>query len=269
MAAIRSSPLWADFVNSDRRLTIVLGDLFMYTQVDPRTGRTLTVRDSAINSSEELRSQLASDPLSTTERGQRYVTMLQKAVAISMASVLPIVDRPGRRIEVVAREDVTVDTIRENDIIYLGPLVRLGPLSGHYELRSQYRYTSEGSTITNLASGKAYLPEGTLGGKHVDYALAAKFDGPTGNHILIVTSGARNAGMLQVVRTLTSPDALAAMEQQLRSQSAKPAGPVEALLTVTGFKQTDLAAEIVEVHALPERPRPAQALNATQRQPAP
>lgn len=263
LAQVRASPLWSDIWKSDRRLTIVLGDLFMYTQIDAQTGRTLTVRDTEINSSEELRAQLATDPATAAGRGQRYVTMLQKTVAIGMASVLPILDRPGRRIEVVARDDVTPDSIRENDIVYLGPLVRLGPLASHYELRSRYKYDTKNSSITDLATGKAYLPEGTLGGKHVDYALAAKFVGPTGNHILIFTSGARNAGMLQIVRTLTSIEGLASVAQQMRAKSEDAAGPLEALLTVTGDRQTDLATEIIDVNALPTRFAPAQATNAT------
>ena len=259
LAQVRASPLWSDIAKSDRRLTIVLGDLFMYTQIDAQTGRTLTVRDAEINSSEELRAQLASDPSTATGRGQRYVTMLQKSVAIGMASILPILDRPGRRIEVVARDDVTVDAIRENDIVYLGPLVRLGPLASHYELRSRYRYDTKASSITDLSTGKSYLPEGTLGSKHVDYALAAKFVGPTGNHILIFTSGGRNAGMLQIVRTLTTPESLAAVENQIRAESTDATGSFEALLTVTGDRQTDLAAEVVEVHALPAKSAHAQA----------
>ena len=263
LTQVRESPLWSDISKSDRRLTIVLGDLFMYTQLDERTGRTLTVRDTEINSSEELRAQLASDPATATGRGQRYVTMLQKTVAIGMASVLPILDRPGRRIEVVARDDVTADAIRENDIVYLGPVVRLGPLASHYELRSRYKYDTKNSSITDLATGKSYLPEGTLGGKHVDYALAAKFVGPTGNHILIFTSGTRNAGMLQIVRTLTSPEGLAAVEQQMLAKSADASGPLEALLTVTGDRQTDLATEIVDVNALPTRFAAAQAATTT------
>jgi hypothetical protein len=259
VARIRNSPLWSDMVKSGRPVTVILGDLFMFTQLDAKTGRTLTVRDAGINSSEELRALLASNPSFATERGQRYVTMIQKAVAIGMASVLHIIDRPGRRIDVVARDDVTVDEIRNNDIIYLGPLVRLGPLAGHYALRSRYRYNTEGSTITDVSTGKAFLPEGTLGGQHLDYALAAKFIGPTGNHIMIFTSGARNAGMLQIVRTLTSPEGLAAVENRLRAKSADARGSFEALLTVTGFKQTDLAAEIVEVSPLPTRAAHLQA----------
>jgi hypothetical protein len=251
LAQVRASPVWADIVTSERPVTVILGDLFMFTQLDPKTGRTITVRDAGINSSEELRAFLASNPSFATERGQRYVTMIQKTVAVGMASILRIVDRPGRRIEVAARDDVPVDEIRNNDIIYLGPLVRLGPLTGHYETRSRYRYSAEGATITDVSSGKVFLPEGVLSGQHLDYALAAKFIGPTGNHILIFTSGARNAGLLQIVRTLTTPQGLANVEQRLRNEVPSTKDSFEALLTVTGFKQTDIAADVVALHPLP------------------
>src|SRR5262249_36208106 len=159
--------LWTDMVKSNRPVTLILGDLFMYTQIDPKTGRTVMVRDAAVNSSDEMRALLANNPSFATERGQRYVTMVQKTVAVGMAAVMRIIDRPGRRIEVAAQDDVSVDEIRNNDIIYLGPLVRLGPLGSHYALQSRYRYNSTGQTITDVTSGKTFMPEGTLSAQHV------------------------------------------------------------------------------------------------------
>jgi hypothetical protein len=265
LAKVRSSALWSDMVKSNRPVTVILGDLFMFTQVDPKTGRTLTVRDAGINSSEELRAMLASNPSFATERGQRYATMVQKTVAIGMASVLRIIDRPGRHIEVVAQDDVSVDEIRNNDVVYLGPLVRLGPLGSHYALQSRYRYDSEGSKITDLASGKTFVPEGALGAQHVDYALAAKFLGPTGNHVMIFTAGARNAGVLQIVRTVTSPEGVAKIEDTLRARKQAPTGSFEALLTVTGFKQTDLATEIVDITPMPAPVTRLQSTSASAR----
>jgi hypothetical protein len=260
LTRVRASPLWSDIVTSNRPVTLILGDLFMFTQIDPKTGRTLMVRDAGINSSEELRALLASNPSYATERGQRYITMLQKTVAVGMASVLRIVDRPGRQIEVVAQDDVSVDQIRNNDVIYLGPMVRLGALGSHYQLQSRYRYNSEGSVITDVATGKTFMPEGTLSAEHVDYALAAKFIGPTGNHVVLFTAGARNAGVLQIVRTVTSPEGVAKIEKHL--SPGVGAGSFEALLTVTGFKQTDLAAEIVDVTPMPA-PAPAARVQGT------
>jgi hypothetical protein len=250
---VRDSALWSDMVKSNRPVTLILGDLFMYTQIDPKTGRTVTVRDSAVNSSEELRAFLANNPSFATERGQRYVTMVQKTVAVGMASVMRIIDRPGRRIEVVAQDDVSADAIRNNDVIYLGPLVRLGALGSHYALQSRYRFNSEAQMITDLATGKSFMPEGSLSDQHVDYALAARFLGPTGNHIVILTAGARNAGVLQIVRMVTSAEGVAKIDERLRADHHENAASFEALLTVTGFKQTDLMADLVNVTPMPAR----------------
>ena len=253
LTRVRDSALWSDMVKSSRPVTLILGDLFMYTQIDPKTGRTVTVRDAAVNSSEELRALLANNPSFATERGQRYVTMVQKTVAVGMAPVIRIIDKPGRRIEVVAQDDVSLDEIRNNDVIYLGPLVRLGALGSHYALQSRYRYNNDGQTITDVATGKTFVPEGTLSAQHVDYALAAKFVGPTGNHIMIFTAGARNAGVLQIVRTVTSAEGVAKIDERLRANHREPDGSFEALLTVTGFKQTDLMADIVDITPMPAR----------------
>ena len=246
-ARVRASPVWADLVASRRPLTIVLGDLFMFTQVDSRTGRTLTVRDTQINSSEELRAFLASNPSFAAERGQRYVSMVQKSAAIGMAAILQIVDRPGRHINVTVRDELQTEQILNNDIIYVGPLTGLGPLFGYYESRSRYRFNPADSTLTDLEAHKSFSPQGALSAERLDYALAAKFLGPNGNYIMVLTAGVRNAGALQVVRTVTSPDGLSRLESKLQTVGGALPDSFEALLSVAGFRQTDLSADVVAV----------------------
>jgi hypothetical protein len=255
-ARVRASPIWADLVASRRPLTIVMGDLFMFTQLDARTGRTLTVRDPQINSSEELRAFLASNPSFAAERGQRYVSVIQKAAAIGMADVLQIVDRRDRHIEVTVRDELQADQVRNNDIVYVGPLTGLGPLFGYYQSRSRYRVEPSDSAVTDLDAHRTFVSRGTLGAEREDYALVAKFLGPTGNYIMVITAGVRNAGVLQIVHTITSPDGLSRLEAKLGASPGTRPDSFEALLTVTGFRQTDLSAEVVDVHPLPASPRP-------------
>jgi hypothetical protein len=250
MTRVRESAVWADIDASHRPLTIVLGDLFMFTQIDPKTGRTITVRDTEINSSEELRALLANNPGFAADRGQRYSSLIPKSAAVGMASILPLVERPGRRIEVRVLDELQEEDVRNNDIIYIGPFVRLGPLAGHYQIRSRYRYDSRARSIVDTVSHSAFVPEGDLEDERTDYGLAAKFEGPTGNRIMLFTSVARNAGLLQMVRTLTSPEGLAAFEAKLRATTHSTSGSFEALLIVRGFRRTDLAAEVIDVHAL-------------------
>jgi hypothetical protein len=260
-AEIARSPLWSGIIDSDRPLMLVLGDGFMYTHVDPLTGRVQLIRDRGINSSEELRVFLAQNPSIATGRGQRYTSMMQKSIAIGMATVLRLVSHPGRQIEVRARDDLQAEDLQKYDIIYIGALARLGPLAGHYELQSRYRYDEHTTAIRDIVTGKSFVPEGEITVKHTEYALAARFVGPSGNHIVILTPGARNSGMLLTVRTFTSTSGLRELEKRLRAFRDPLPDSFEALLSVTSFGQTDVAAEVLAVHTLPNAvPRSAQAL---------
>jgi hypothetical protein len=252
MAEIARSPLWSGIVDSDRPVMLVVGDSFMYTQVDPLTGRVQFVRDRAINSSEELRIFLAANPSIAEGKGQRYTSMVQKSTTIGMTSVLRLLTRPGRQVEVRARDDLQVDDLQKYDIVYIGPLSRLGPLAGHYELQSRYRYEQETGGIRDIVTGKSFVPEGETTVKHTEYALAARFVGPGGNRIVILTPGGRNSGMLLTVRMATSQKGLQELEKRLLAFSGgRLPDSFEALLSVTSFGQTDVAAEMIDVHALP------------------
>ncbi|MEO6187051.1 MAG: hypothetical protein ABIP38_15590 [Steroidobacteraceae bacterium] len=254
---VRRHPLWEPIASSQRALMFVLGDLFMYTQTDPKTGRTQSVRDSKINSSDDLRAFLASNPSLAADRGLRYSTLIQKSTAVGMVQILQVVNSPGRQIEVRLRDELQADDIRNFDIIYAGPINRLGPLASDYHLQSRFRFDAATSGITDAKSGQTYLPEGDLGAHHKDYALVARFPGPTGNSIMVFTSGGRNAGLLQVVRSLTSPEGLRDFAQAAGLAPDQLPASFEALLAVSGYKQTDLAADLVELHALTSAAPPA------------
>jgi hypothetical protein len=246
---VRQNALWSPIAQSQRTVMFVLGDLFMYTQNDEQTGRTLTVRDPQINSSEDLRAFLAGNPALAAGRGLRYSTMIQKSTAVSMVEILQILSNPGRQVEVRLRDELRAEDIQRNDIVYVGPVTRLGPLASDYHVRSRYRFDVATSGITDIDSGQVYLPEGGLGEHHKDYALVARYPGPAGNSIMIFTSGGRNAGLLQVVRTLTSRDGLSKFWQSAGADVRIP-DAFEALVAVSGYKQTDLSADLVRLHVL-------------------
>jgi hypothetical protein len=263
-AEIARSPLWSGIIGSDRPLMLVLGDGFMYTHVDPLTGRVQLIRDRGINSSEELRVFLAQNPSIATGRGQRYTSMMQKSIAIGMATVLRLVSHPGRQIEVRARDDLQAEDLQKYDIVYIGALARLGPLAGHYELQSRYRYDEQTTAIRDIVTGKTFVPDGEITVKHTEYALAARFVGPSGNHIVILTPGARNSGMLLTVRNFTSTTGLRDLEKRLRAFRDPLPDSFEALLSVTSFGQTDVASEVLAVHPLPNSSSGPKRINAAE-----
>jgi len=250
VAPLARTSFWSGIIDSDRPLMLVLGDGFMYTNVDPTTGRVQYIRDRAINSSEELRVFLSQNPSIAQGRGQRYTSMLQKSTALAMTSVLRLVSHPGRTVEVRLPDDVQVDDIRRYDIIYVGPISRLGALAGYYETQSRYRYDPQLDSLRDIETDQSFLPEGGFTEKHTEYALAARFVGPSDNHIVILTPGTRNSGMGQIIRMFTTAEGLAELQKKLDAQG-QHTDSFEALLLVTSFRLTDVAGELLAVHPLP------------------
>jgi hypothetical protein len=246
---VRQSALWAPIAQSKRPVMFVLGDLFMYTQTDASTGRTLTVRDTQINSSDDLRAFLASQPALAAGRGLRYSTMIQKSTAVSMVEILQILGNHERQVEVRLRDELRAEDLQRYDIVYVGPVTRLGPLTSDYHMPSRYRFDSATAGITDAVAGKTYQPEGSLADHHKDYALVARYPGPAGNSIMVFTSGGRSAGLSQIVRMLTTADGLDKF-WQADGVAVKPPPAFEALVAVSGYKQTDLSAVLVQLHAL-------------------
>jgi hypothetical protein len=245
---VRQDPFWTPLA-TERPLVFVLGDLFMYTQADSQTGRLQTVRDPQINSSDDLRLFLAGNPSLAADRGLRYSSMIQKSTAVGMVQILRVLDSPGRRIEVRLRDELQAEDIRTADIIYVGPIARVGPLANDNHLRSRYHYDPVTGSIRDTRSEQTYMPEGDLGGHRKDYALVTGYTGPAGNRILVLTAGGRNAGLLQIVHSFTSPEGLEKFWQAAARRDLPPA--FEALMAVSGYKQTDLSADLIQLHPLP------------------
>jgi hypothetical protein len=254
LAQVRQSAVWQRIATSNRPVMIVLGDLFMYTQADPVTGRVQTVRDPQITSSDDLRAFIATNPSLAAARGLRYASYIQKSTAVGMATVIPVFSRPGRRIEVRLRDELRAEDLGRYDIIYIGPFSRTGPLDALVQGASRYRFDAATSGVEDISSGKIFLPEGELAQHRKDYALVTGFRGPQGSNVLIITAGGRNAGLGQVVQTVTTPQGLAAFDRKLREVGAHASGGFEALLSVDGYKQTDLSAEILTVRKLAALP---------------
>src|SRR6185369_3920256 len=123
-------------------------------------------------------------------------------------------------------------------------------LAGYYETQSRYRYEPKDSAIRDVETGQSFLPDGPFTEKHTEYALAARFVGPVGNHIMILTPGTRNSGMLQIIRMFTTTAGLEDLQKKLDEQGPKTSS-FEALLSVTSFRETDVAGELLAVHPLP------------------
>ncbi len=241
---------WRALVRDNKPITIVLGDLYFYSEMDPELGRMRFIGDVPVNSRESLRRFLTEHPDRVALMGGPDTTLLTKGTAYGLAAIIPILHGHRGEVKPTILDELDLDVIRKDDVIYIGPLHRLGPLAALYNSLSRYDYDRPKNRLTDRKTGKVMEARDPMSREGVDYGLFAEFRGPDGNRIMIFTSVASDIGLLQIVRSMTSKTELEHIRQMLIAQGDAKPDSFEALFSATGYDRTDLSAKIVEVHPL-------------------
>jgi hypothetical protein len=246
---------------------VLLGDLLLFPHPDPEPGRIQLLRDARINTPEQLRAYLGKAPEAMpSEPGTQVVTTLvPMSVAYGLVDVLPVVKTGDRQVEVRILDELPVDDLRTHDVLFMGPLVRIGPLADALFEGSRYvfEYDEEPRRLRDTGSGRVYAPSPGRRERANDFGLFASFRGPAGNRIMVLASVGSDLGLLPLVRRLTSAEGLAELRDRLADETGALPDAFEALIAVNGYYRTDLSAELIEAH--PRVPRPTGAARGAAR----
>lgn len=260
--AAMASPVWQPLFASERPILIVLGDLLLFPNPHTEAGRMQLLRDSRINTREQLRDYLGSlglpadgEPVAGGDPGvQVATTLVPMSVAYGLVQLLPIVTATGRPVEVRVLDELQLDKLRTYDVIYMGPLVSIGPLKDAVFLRSHYTFALDEYTriLRNEQSGKEFRPTRGRRENAEDYGFFASFRGPEGNRVMVLSSVGSDLGLVPLMREMTSASGLAGL-QRLAASAGNPTVPenLEAVMKVHGYYRTDLAASWVEAAERP------------------
>lgn len=261
-----SSPVWHPLLSNSRPLTVVLGDTLLFPNPDAPPGRIQLLRDARINTPEQLRTFLGAraDALSADPGTQLPTTLVPKAVAYGLVDVLPVVRTGDRLVEVRILDELPVDDLLKHDVLFMGPLVRIGPLAEvlFRESRYAFNYDEEPRRLLDRRTGLEYASSPGRRENASDYGLFASIRGPAGNRIMVLASVGGDLGLLPLVRRLTSASGLEELQGVLTQQGEQPMpDEFEALIAVSGYYRTDLSAELIAAHARPAGPAPDGASN--------
>ena len=242
--------VWSRLVKDPRPVTVVLGDLYFYTEMDPELGRMRFIGDVPVNSRDSLRAFLKNYPDRAARLGSMDTTLLTKGTAYGLAAILPILHSHHAEVRQTILDELDITDIRKNDVIFIGPLHRLGPLAAYYRSLSRYEYDREGNRLKDKKTGKFFVARSPMEREGIDYGIFAGFRGPGGNHIMILTSVGSDIGLLQIVHSMTSKTEIDHIAEMLAAQGAGDTDSFEALFSATGYNRTDLTAKILEVHPI-------------------
>jgi len=243
---VQATAPWTQFLKTDAPTLLVLGDYYIFGEIDEQAGINRLVREYGINSREDLDAWLMDNPKAMGSYRDLDLYYLPVGAAWAMRSIVPILTRGhagGDNLHVVMASDLTPEMLKRNNIVYLGYLSGLGVLrapvfaGSRFSIGETYDELNDNRTHQTYVSQEGGPSQGNATRR--DYGYVTAFKGPSGNRIVVI-AGDRDTGLMQAAEALATPDTLKAL-----GKAAKGADSFEALYEAQGIGRASLGGRLI------------------------
>jgi hypothetical protein len=249
--AVAESALWAPVTDDDVPVTVVVGDYYIFGELDDVGNVGRLVREFSINSGRDLDERFLLDP----DAADRYIdldlTYLPSSIAFALRDVVTVLNAADKDIRIVSMSNLDSSEIRENHIVYLGFLSGLGMLRDFVFAGSELSVGETYDELVHIQSGEIFVSEaGMPSGQrsYRDYGLFSTMPAP-GGHQFMFLAGTRDEGLMQTARAVTNGNMVNTSIGAIAEGAESPAA-FELLYEVAGLGRTNLDAQIVHAAKL-------------------
>jgi hypothetical protein len=250
--AIAASPIWAGLLDDDVPILVVVGDYYIYGEMDEHGDVTRLVRDFGVGSSKELDELMKNDTSLVSRYLNLDLTYLPMGSASALLDVLRVLYTSEKTVRVVSMSEMSEADLKSSHVVYIGYISALDKLEDFVFASSSLTIGYTYDELRNVDTGEIYTSEAGLpeiDRNYRDYALISTFPGPGGNQLMIVC-GTRDAGLMQAAHALADPMYVASMEQVRPDAGGVKPPAFEMLYEVTGYGRTNLDARLVHTAPL-------------------
>jgi hypothetical protein len=249
---VAESPLWAGFLDDDVPILVVVGDYYIFGELDEHGNVARLVRDFDVGSRKQLDERMKADASLVSRYLNLDLTYLPTGTAFALLDVLRVLYTTDKPVRVVSMSEMNEAELKSSHVIYLGYISALDKLEEFVFASSSLAIGYTYDELRNVDTGEIYTSEAGMpeaNRNYRDYALISTFPGPGGNQLMIV-SGTRDAGLMQAAHALAEPMFVASMEQARPDAGGSAPPTFEMLYEVTGYGRTNLDARLVHTAEL-------------------
>jgi hypothetical protein len=239
---------WGAFFDDDLPILLVIGDYFIFGEVDDTGNVIRMVREFDINSTEDLDRFRANNPKVGDHYYNLDLSYIPISIASAMARIMPVLEPKVDRVRVKMMSELETADLAGSHILYLGYLSGVDTLLDLMFADSGLSIGNTYDELINLETNEYFIGSSGLSGadRFQDYGMVSTFPAPNGNQFLLV-AGMRDEGLVNIARVITTPDALAELSDELSPAGAKS---FEALYEVLGYDKTNFGGELVYTRPL-------------------
>lgn len=220
--AVRQSPLWQQMVNDDQPIYIVLGDYYIFGELDPNSESNpesvhRLVREFNINSRNDLDRLIRERP----EFDRRYMDLALNYLPVSTANALhnivPVLEpnkKNPNQVQVILASELTPAMIRSSHIVYIGLVSGMGILRDIAFAGSRFKIGETYDELIDRNTDQIYVSQSSISindnTRYRDYGYVAAFAGPNNNRIVIL-AGTRDVALMHTSESVTHIDSLTSL----------------------------------------------------------
>ena len=234
---------WPAFLDDDLPILLVIGDYYIFGEVDDTGNVTRMVREFDINSSADLNRFRTNNPGAGDHYYNLDLSYIPVSIAAAMARIMPVLESKVDRVSVKMMSELETADLAGSHILYLGYLSGVDTLLDLMFADSGLSIGNTYDELINLETNEYYIGSSGLSGAESfqDYGMVSTFPAPNGNQFLLV-AGMRDEGLVNIARQVTSPYSLAELAAELAPAEASS---FEALFEVLGYDKTNFGGELV------------------------
>jgi len=245
---VAASPIWAGVLADDMPVLVVIGDYYIFGEVDKHDGDIKRlIRDFTVNSSRDLDELVMYHPDMLGRYMDLDLTYLPRGSALGLLNVLRVLYTTNKPVRVVSMSELSIADLKSNHVVYIGYLSALDKLEDFVFASSSLTIGSTYDELRNIETGETYTSEAGMPETHRsyrDYGFISTFPGPNGNQFVII-AGTRDPGMVEAAHVLSDPALVRSLESARPDKSTSGPPAFEMLYEVAGTARTNLDAMLV------------------------
>lgn len=248
---VAASPVWKSVLDDDMPILVVVGDYYIFGELDEQGDVERLVRDFAVNSSKELDELMMYDQQLVGRYMDLDLTYLPRGSAFALLDVLRVLYTSSKPVRIVSMSELNMADLKTSHVVYLGFISALDKLEDFVFASSSLAVGYTYDELRDVNTGEMYTSEAgmpEIQRNYRDYGFISTFPGPAGNQFVII-SGTRDAGMMQAAHALSDPMFIKSLEKS-RPDGGAAVPAFEMLYEVTGYARTNLDAMLVHTSKL-------------------
>ena len=249
---VAAHPVWNTVLNDDQPILLVMGDYYIFGELNANGNIARMVREFNVNSSSDLEDLQFSDIEHTENYLDLDLSYMPEGSAYALAKMVPILQNSGKTVNITMMSDLTSADIRSNHIVYIGYISALEKLTAMTFAGSGLRVGRSFDELLNLATEEYYTSDAGLPEEDEpfrDYGLFSTFPASSDTQVVLI-SGMRDAGLMHTAQALSDTAALDDLVVAIDSDTDEAVASFEALYEVYGVDRLNFEANLVYTRLL-------------------